>query len=147
MTRVDFYVLDNPDERQHRHLICRLTEKAWREGRTVHIRCENADSATALDDLLWTYKDTSFLPHATQDTADAAQVPVTLGHGSQMPDTTDVLINLALEVPDYFSRFERVMETTGSDPNARNAARERYRFYQERGYALNTHKLDPHDGR
>ena len=147
MTRVDFYVLDNPDERQHRQLICRLTEKAWHAGRTVHIRCESEESAAALDDLLWTYKDTSFLPHATQDSAAADRVPVTLGHDSQMPNSTDVLINLAHDVPDYFSRFERVMETTGSDTTARNAARERYRFYQERGYALATHKLDPQDDR
>ncbi len=147
MTRVDFYVLDDPNERQHRHLVCRLTEKAWREGHTIHIRCEGADSVASLDDLLWTYKDTSFLPHATLDAAESGGVPVTLGHQEQTPDTADVLINLGHDVPAYFSRFERVMETTGSDVHARNAARERYRFYQERGYALNTHKLDPHDGR
>lgn len=139
-------MLDDPNEQQHRHLICRLTEKAWREGRTIYIRCESAESATRLDDLLWTYKDTSFLPHATQDAAATDEVPVTLGYDNQTPATADVLINLGLDVPDYFSRFERVMETTGSDSNGRSAARERYRFYQERGYALNTHKLDSHDG-
>tara|TARA_Y100000590_G_scaffold235338_1_gene264991 strand:+ start:155 stop:598 length:444 start_codon:yes stop_codon:yes gene_type:complete len=147
LTRIDFYVLDNPNERQYRHLICRLTQKAWEEGRTVHIRCEDAESSTTLDDLLWTYKDTSFLPHAVQSLGDATPVPVTLGHDLQIPNTTDVLINLALDIPDYFSRFDRLMETTGYDQNAREAARERYRFYKERGYELNTHKLDTHNGR
>jgi DNA polymerase-3 subunit chi len=147
VTRVDFYVLDDPNERQHRNLVCRLTEKAWREGHTIHIRCDGADSVASLDDLLWTYKDTSFLPHTTLDATESVGVPVTIGHDGQTPDTADVLINLGHDVPGYFSRFERVMETTGSDAPGRNAARERYRFYQERGYTLNTHKLDPHDGR
>jgi len=146
VTRIDFYVLDDPNERQHRHLVCRLAEKAWREGRTIHIRCDAADSVTYFDDLLWTYKDTAFLPHAKLDSTEAVGVSVTLGHGGQTPDTADVLINLGDDVPDYFSRFERVMETTGSDAHGRTAARERYRFYQERGYMLNTHKLDSHDG-
>jgi DNA polymerase IIIc chi subunit len=38
------------------------------------------------------------------------------------------------------------METTGINDSERSAARERYRFYQERGYALNTHKIDSRRG-
>lgn len=147
MTRVDFYVIDNANERQHETLVCRLTEKAWREGHNVHIRCTSASNATSIDNLLWSYQDTSFLPHAIDDCETATSVPVTIGHGAQAPNNPDVLINLGPDVPDYFSRFKRVMETTGSDDIARAAARERYRYYQERGYALNTHKLDASNGR
>ena len=141
MTRVDFYVIDNPDERQHQHLVCRLTERAWREGHGVHIHCDEMSLAETLDDLLWTYKDTSFLPHARLGADAARNVKITLGAGSQMPDSHDVLLNLCHAVPGFFSRFNRVMETTGADPTTRDAARHRYRFYQERGYTLNTHKL------
>ncbi len=143
MTRVDFYVIDNPNERQHGHLVCRLAEKAWRSGHSVHIRCDGAESAAAIDALLWTYKDTAFLPHAIHGTPAAGNTPVTIGHGHQEPDNADVLINLGHAVPDYFSRFERVMETTGTDEAMRAAARDRYRYYHERGYALHTHNLDP----
>ena len=141
MTRVDFYVIDDPNEARHGHLVCRLAEKAWRAGRCVHIHCDGADGVAAIDDLLWTYSDTAFLPHAVHGTAAAVNVPVTIGHGQQEPDNADVLINLGRTVPDDFSRFERIMETTGTDATARAAARERYRYYQERGYALNTHNL------
>lgn len=146
MTRVDFYVMENPSARQHGHLVCRLAEKAWREGHRVHIRCDSGESAVSLDDLLWSYKDTSFLPHAKSDDPDASTAPITIGHKSDLPATTDILINLADDVPDYFSRFERVIETTGSDDSARVAARGRYRYYQERGYTLNTHKLETTHG-
>ena len=141
MTRVDFYVMEMPSERQHGHLVCRLAEEAWSEGHQVHIRCENDASASSIDNLLWSYKDTSFVPHARIDTSQSPTAPVTIGIVTQVPNSTEVLINLGSDVPDFFSRFERVMETTGSDDDARAAARQRYRFYQERGYALKTHKL------
>lgn len=147
MTRVDFYVIENANERQHENLVCRLTEKAWRAGHRVYIRCANEANSASIDNLLWSYKDTSFLPHAIDTSDEAVTVPVTIGYGVQPPSNPDVLINLAADVPDYFSRFERVMETTGSNNPARAAARDRYRYYQERGYALNTHKLDPSNGR
>lgn len=147
MTRVDFYVIRNPSEREHDRLVCRLTERAWRAGHSVHIRCLDADRAASVDDLLWRYKDTAFLPHAQRHSEAADGVPVIIGYGNDTPGTADVLLNLGHDVPDYFSRFERVMETTGVDTTARAAARERYRYYQERGYTLNTHKLDPAHGR
>lgn len=147
VTRVDFYVIEKPTERQHDQLICRLAERAWRAGHRVHIRCENEDRASSIDDLLWRYSDTAFLPHAQQNSAAADSVPVIVGHGNQTPGTADVLINLGPDVPDYFSRFERVMETTGVENQARAAARERYRYYQERGYSLDTHKIGAPNGR
>jgi DNA polymerase III subunit chi len=147
VTRVDFYVIDSPSERQHERLVCRLAERAWRAGHSVHIRCADAERASSVDDLLWSYQDTTFLPHAQQHTEAAEKVPVIIGYGDQTPGTADVLINLGHDVADYFSRFERVLETTGADTTARAAARERYRYYQERGYTLNTHNLDSPHGR
>jgi DNA polymerase-3 subunit chi len=52
-----------------------------------------------------------------------------------------VLINLAAKVPSFFSRFERVAEIVTTDDQAKEQARDRYKFYQQRGYELETHKL------
>ncbi len=141
MTRVDFYVMEMSNERQHDNLVCRLAEKAWSAGNRVHIRCENDASAESIDNLLWSYKDTSFVPHAKIEKTESEAAPITIGVVTDVPKTTEVLINLGPDVPDFFSRFDRVMETTGSNDDTRSAARERYRYYQERGYALKTHKL------
>lgn len=146
MTRVDFYVMDNPDARQHGELVCRLAEKAWRSGHAVYVRCKDDDDVERLDTLMWTWKDTAFVPHAPAHDAAAATTPITLGHSDVTPLSHDVLINLGEDVPTFFSRFERVMETSGADEQSRNAARDRYRYYQERGYALKTHKLDARRG-
>jgi DNA polymerase III subunit chi len=52
-----------------------------------------------------------------------------------------VLINLGAEVPQFFGRFERVAELVDQRPELLAQSRERFRFYRERGYELNTHQL------
>ena len=54
---------------------------------------------------------------------------------------TDVLINLKRDVPGFFSRFERVIEIVAGPEVQRNLARERFKFYRDRGYPLETHEL------
>lgn len=137
MTRIDFHVLpEDGNRRQHDQYLCRMVEQLWRGGRTVHLHCADADTQTALDDLLWTFSDTSFLPHAVADSPEAAGVRVTLGHGDARPASAEVLVNLQAQVPEFFSQFEIVVETTGPDDAARAAARLRYRFYKDRGYPI-----------
>ena len=53
----------------------------------------------------------------------------------------DVLINLTPAVPLFFSRFARVAEIVGQDEDSKLSARERFRFYRDRGYALESHTI------
>ena len=54
---------------------------------------------------------------------------------------TDLLINLADEIPMFFSRFQRVVEVVSEDKQSRESGRNRFRFYRDRGYDLRTHQL------
>ena len=67
-------------------------------------------------------------------------------HAAQPTTHTDLLINLAAEVPTFFSRFERVAEVVDTDAARRNQARERFRFYRDRGYAVETHNMSGRGG-
>ena len=138
MTRVDFHVLPTQPRRQHDVYVCQLVERAWRAGQRVHVHCLDRDMLEALDDLLWTFSDTSFLPHAAVDIEAAAATPVTLGCANSLPAEASVLVNLDVAVPPFFSQFERVIETTGSDEHEKAQARQRYRFYKDRGYPIET---------
>jgi DNA polymerase-3 subunit chi len=51
------------------------------------------------------------------------------------------MINLAAEVPEFFSRYRRVAEVVDGDATRRAQSRDRYRFYRDRGYTLNTHQV------
>jgi len=140
MTQVDFYILEDTAAAARPLLTCRLTEKAWKQGHRVYINAASTEQLGELDNLLWTFRAGSFIPHAVYTGSDGEQ-PVALGHATEPGDYNDVLVNLSSEVPAWFSRFNRVAELVGNDEQQRVAARDRYRFYQDRGYRLNTHKL------
>jgi DNA polymerase-3 subunit chi len=141
MTRVDFYLLGDSGEPARALFACRLTEKAVQQGHQVYINTESPAQLLQLDDLLWTFRAGSFLPHALDDGQASAPQPVLLGHGREPGDSHDVLVNLSHEIPSYFSRFHRVAEIVAGHDAQRTQARERYRFYKDRGYTLNTHEI------
>jgi DNA polymerase III subunit chi len=53
-----------------------LVEKSRARGWKALIRADTADRADAIDSLLWTYDDQSFLPHAQQGDGEARRQPV-----------------------------------------------------------------------
>ncbi len=141
MTRIDFYVLAEGGADAHERLACRLVEKAYTLGHRVFVHAASEDQARRLDDLLWTFRAGSFVPHALAGTADEGDVPVRIGHRAPEDPGAEVLVNLADTVPEGFTRFERVAEVVPPVEPQRTQARERYRFYRERGYPLHTHRL------
>ena len=144
MTRVDFHVLPADGKVEADRWACRLAAKAWKQGHRVYIQAASDTHAARIDDLLWTFRDISFLPHCFID-ARTDDMRVFIGHGEQQPDEHEVMINLAHPVPSFFSRFERVLEIVPAEDEPRRCARERYRFYQERGYTLTSHTIDGDD--
>jgi DNA polymerase III subunit chi len=145
MTRVDFYVLEDSAEGARERFACRLVEKAWRLKHSVYLHTASKADAQRLDSLLWTFSDRSFVPHLLEapelEEALAAATPVRIGTGDAPAFEAELLVNLDDEVPIFFSRFERVAEIVGGEQGARARARERFRFYRDRGYRLGTHQI------
>ena len=141
MTQVDFYILQDTQPDAQALLTCRLTEKAFKQGHQVYINTASGQQLKKLDDMLWTFRDGSFLPHGLYSESADSDHPVLLGHAVEPEGPSDVLVNLSNDVPPFFSRFNRVAELVGGDEAQRESARERYRYYKDRGYTLNTHKL------
>jgi DNA polymerase-3 subunit chi len=56
-----------------------------------------------------------------------------------------VLINLSDQTPDYFARFERLIEVVSADAADAEAGRDRYRHYKQRGYPVTHHQADKAD--
>jgi DNA polymerase-3 subunit chi len=143
MTRVDFYVLPNADPAQRPLLACKLAEKAYSQSLKVYIHTASDSDTQQLDELLWTFRDGSFLPHAiVKPGTDPDFTPsILLGHDHEPATHTDVLINLGTDIPKFFGRFERVAELVDQRTELLAQSRERFRYYRERGYELNTHQL------
>lgn len=141
MTRVDFYVVSQQQPAAAAVAACRLAEKAYKRGLRVLLLAEDAACAQQLDELLWTFRAGSFVPHALHGESTPEAPAVIISAGEDDEDIHDVLINLGGEIPAYFSRFERVAEMVAADDTARVRGRERFRFYRERGYELHSHQL------
>lgn len=142
MTQVDFYILAPQADDDRFGLACRLAEKAWQQGRRILLHTDSNDDARHLNGLLWSYREQSFIPHGQLGEADPELNPVLIGQPEQDPgEEHDVLINLATEVPTFFSRFDRVLECVDNNEAAKQASRDRYRFYKEHGYPLKTHDI------
>lgn len=144
MTQVDFYIIDSDAADARLMLACKIVEKAYRDKQHVFIHSSSEAEARKLDELLWTFSQSSFIPHRVVQQAPAAAPvePVLIGLVPEaVGDRWDVLINLGAEVPEYFSRYQRVAEVVDGDAGRREQSRERYRFYRDRGYDLRTHQL------
>jgi DNA polymerase-3 subunit chi len=143
MTRIDFYLLSSADAHSRRVTACRLIEKAFRQGHKVYFRAGSEQEARILDDLLWTFRQGSFVPHELYDPAlDQRETPVLIGHGAAPAGWNGVLVNLGDDVPEGYARFERLAELIDQDEAVKQAGRVRYKAYKDAGYAPETHKLD-----
>jgi DNA polymerase III subunit chi len=143
--KIDFYILDQASGQKSLHFACRLLEKAYAENQRVYIQVNSKEEAERLDTFLWTYRDDSFLPHNLYDQAThSCPPPIQIGYNETPKDysnSNNILLNLSREIPGFFKQFERVIEIVFSDSRVQQLARERYRYYRDQGYEMNTHKL------
>lgn len=141
MTKVDFYVLTCAEVQPREQFACRLTEKAYQLGHQIYLHVEDQRQAQAMDDLLWTFRQGSFVPHNLISIEGAIKAPVLIGYGNKLDAKMDVLINLCLDVPQFFLQFRRIVEIVDQDKGQRHAGRKRYRHYRDQGCLLETHKI------
>ncbi len=142
--QVDFYVIDDPSAGARLKLACKLAEKAYLASQSVLIWHTEPDELKALDDLLWTFRDGSFVPHEmiTAVTGDGtAPAPILLTAGIAPAVDVDVLINLAPDVPECVAQSKRVIEIIDGDDNRRRAGRARFKAYRDRGLTPASHNI------
>src|SRR4051812_31421778 len=129
MTEVFFYHLERKAlEDVLPELVERSLAKPWR----VLIKCESADRAAAIDNLLWTYDEQSFLPHAQLGDGDPARQPVLLTVEEENANDANVLFLVGGAEPpswndtlvDSLSRV--VLLFDGRDPEALASARQQW---------------------
>lgn len=142
MTKVDFYITENKQPAARFNLACRLAEKIQQMGHRIYIHTEDEKQSQEIDDMLWTFKQNSFIPHCIMTTdCEHDDNTILIGHDLNHEKEDDVLINLSQEVPSFFSRFHRVVELIDPDEKQRQMGRERFKFYKERGYPLDSHSI------
>jgi len=113
-----------------------LLGKACRQGKAVLVYAPEVELAGALDRHLWTTPPTGFVPHVRGNSPLAEETPIVITDDPAGAAQDERLLNLSSEVPPGFARFASVIEVVGPDDEERRAARERVKFYKDRGYAI-----------
>ena len=140
MPRVDFYILKNGNSVEQ--FACSISNKVLKSGHRIHINTENDAATSKFDDLLWTFRDISFLPHEIYQRGSIPISSITLSHEHTYPEAVEVIINMADTIPANIDHFERIVEIVGGSEERKNLARQRYRDYKALGFEIHDHQIE-----
>jgi DNA polymerase-3 subunit chi len=133
--RVDFFFLKS-------HFACRLTEKAFKKGHSVYLFTPSTEETELLNDLLWSFREDSFVPHQIFGQSSAvSQLTIEIGHREDIAPNFDLLINLTNKIPTFFNQFHRVSEVVVQQEAVLDATRNSYKQYKEQGCPLHLHNI------
>jgi DNA polymerase III subunit chi len=135
MTEIDFHI-KVPDVRSY---ACRILRIAYNKGAKVVVFDDNTARLKSFDELLWTFSALDFIPHVMVGDTNESETPIVLTSDDSLVKVHDVLLNLSDIKPHGFGSFKRLVEFVPSEGESLIAARQRYKFYKDRGYAVRTH--------
>jgi DNA polymerase-3 subunit chi len=137
VTTIDFYhqVQDKHD------FVRRLCAKALAARAKLMIWPADTEASRRLSRLLWSVPATGFTPHVGAADPLADVTPIIVDSDPPRFPHDQVLVNLRAEVPPFFSRFERLVEIVSVAEDDVQEARNRFRYYRDRGYALRSHDM------
>lgn len=140
-TEVLFYHLQNITLEQ---VLPTLLEKSLERGWRVCVQASSEERVDALDGHLWTYRDDSFLPHASWRVADASDQPILLTTDPHNPNRADVrfLIDDAALPADADQYRRIVLVFDGNDDDALARARTAWSLCKARGLAATYWQAD-----
>jgi DNA polymerase-3 subunit chi len=137
MAEISFYIL--PTQSQHERLLfaCKLIEKVYRSGCFCYVLTDTAGQSQQIDNLLWTFRAGSFIPHQLYTGDIPATEQVLIGSLPAPAQWQKTVINLSSQC----ANAERVLEILDNSEATKAVGRERYRHYKEAGHNLTTHKM------
>ncbi|MDI1243962.1 MAG: DNA polymerase III subunit chi [Rhodoferax sp.] len=140
MTKVEFHS-QVPDRLQD---ACRLLRKAAASSARVQVTADE-NTLTQLDQFLWSFSGTDFVPHCFQDAPLQVleNTAIVLTPNPQAHTAQWTLVNLGPEVPVGFEQFTRIIEIVSKDLNDKQDARRRWKHYAGSGCELSNLELQP----
>ncbi len=121
---------------------CQIAEQHYRQQKLVYIHCQSKQQAYAIDELLWQFEPTAFVPHNLKGEGPITGSPVEIGFDKLGANKSrQLLINLADQVPTFAVKFPQIIDFVANDDALKNIARLRYREYKQLGITLDTAEL------
>lgn len=113
-----------------------ILSKAYAQGKKMVLRVGDEDTLARYDDLLWSQKPESFLPHGTGKDPRKEQQPIYLTLDEENPAKADMLALYNIDtVPANISDFSLVCDfISGQNPESVEAGRARWKAYKAAGH-------------
>ena len=142
MAEVSFYILPSESLQERYLFACKLIEKAYRSGSFCYVHTDNTEQSQKIDDLLWTFRAGSFIPHQIY-TGELPGFEKTILVGSLNPpeDWQKTVINLSSYCPEEPGKIERILEIFDNGEATKELGRNRYRQYQQSHIPITKHKI------
>lgn len=137
--KIDFYIFKNKPLLEALHQLCILIENLYQQQQLIFILTDDNKMAENINQLLWTYKEDTFLPHHIYEQNEDDIPPILIGNEKTPLSHKEILINLANNAPVCYQEFKRVIEVVL--PSYEEQARARFRFYKSKGCEMITHAL------
>jgi len=145
MAEVSFYILPSHSLSERFLFACKLIEKAYRCGQFCYVYTDSPQHSQQLDNLLWTFRENSFIPHQIYDEVDNKppdyEQTVLIGTQNAPEKWQKLIFNLSSKYPVNLQQTERVLEILDNNEELKQAGRERFRLYKRNNFELTTHKI------
>ena len=142
MAKASFYILTSGSPQERYFYACKVIEKAYRSGHFCYVLTDSIKQSQYLDDLLWTFREGSFIPHQlyTGEIPDFKKV-ILIGSLDAPEHWKKTIINLSSQCPKYFESAERIFEILDNSEEIKEPGRNRFLQYQQSGIATTIHKI------
>ena len=139
---VTFYIEQHDNYLDSLKLCCRLLEKLYLNNHEVFIYTPSQAVTTTLDNLIWTFHDTSFIPHVIAPSKKySSYSPIIISHDNYPATFSEILINLTNDVPSCFKSFKRIIEIICQNDKIKQYGRQKYRFYHNNTFNIKVYNL------
>ena len=113
-----------------------LVRKVLEKGHLITLFTEDESAAKAYSNVLRGNDKTSFLPNVLASDLQMRETPVVIDWQAKQLYQDDILVNLTQRQLTVFSRFRQFVELVGVDEEDKALARQRFKFYRDRGYEI-----------
>ncbi|MDH1713453.1 MULTISPECIES: DNA polymerase III subunit chi [Acinetobacter] len=135
MANISFYLFEQSPERQVEST-CRLCRKILRQPERIWLYASDPELQQQLDERLWSFDDTSFIPHGID------QIDARICISDQLPEQSDwIVFNFNDQALEQFEKFSHIIEIIENNESAKQQGREKFKQYRRLGVEARTFKL------
>lgn len=123
----------------HEQVALKQLVQLFTQKKKIYLHCDSQLQAEKFDECLWQFPVDRFIPHALKGEGEKSFAPVQIGWGGvNNANNADININLQQTEPLVLLQCAQIIDFVPAEDALKKLARERYRFYTQHGFALQT---------